>query len=233
MALGTLHSHAKKDLRRGLGQRFGPLEGDEVVGRAVVVGVAAGGDQLAHEPVHGLVLAERVFQPVVHRPHALLAERGAVGFHQVGPLERPERRILVDVHVLCRIAGEAEQPIDQLCPLGSIRGGDEDRHLLRRRQRADGIEISPANERGIVAQRRGGDADLLEAGAGQAVDEVLIGPVRQIDRLGVGHDKLGDDRAAFEADHRRADASADGLDDSLRRDAAARLRRCCRTWPRQ
>ena len=125
-----------------------------VVGRAVAEGRAAGRDQLADEAVDRLVLAERRRQPVVHRPHALLAERGAVGADQVGPFESPVGGVGVVVDVLGRVAGQAEQAVDQPVALVGVGGVEEGRGLLERRQRAGDVEEGAAQEGGVVAQRR-------------------------------------------------------------------------------
>ncbi len=120
VALGALQPHAEEELGRRLGQLRRIVGDAVVVGRAARVDRALGRDQLADELVERLVGAERLLDPVVHGPHALLAQLVAGVADQVGPLERPAGGVLVVVDVLGRVAGEAQQAIDQLRALVGI-----------------------------------------------------------------------------------------------------------------
>ena len=144
VALGALHPHAEKDLRRVL-RPVQRVVGDAVeVGRAFSKRAPLGGDDLANELVHRLVIAERRPQPVVEAPHALFAQLVAVDAQQIAPLQCPEIDKLRPV----------EHTLDCFLPFVRPLVGEEHLDIRRRRQRADYVEMNAAKELFIGTQRR-------------------------------------------------------------------------------
>ncbi len=133
VALGALETDAEEELRRRLGEVLRVVGDAVVIGRAVAERRAARGDQLADKTVERLVVAERGRQPVVQRPHALFADRGAVGANQVGPFQGPEGGVSVVVYVAGRIARQPQQSVDELVALVGMLAVEEGRRLFRRR----------------------------------------------------------------------------------------------------
>jgi len=74
VTLGTFQPDAQEQLGGRFGQVVGVAVDAEVVGRAVGVDRTFRGDEFADELVEWFVVAERAFDPVVQRPHPLLAD---------------------------------------------------------------------------------------------------------------------------------------------------------------
>ena len=130
------------------------------------------GDQLADELVVRLVVEQRLVQPGGDLLAAAVdvAGAGVVVAQQVVP----ERQPVVGV-------GDAvvEQAADQRASLVRVGVGDERFDGRRRRQQADEIEASAADERRVVGQRRRRDAVLAPVGEHDAVDRVVDARLRR------------------------------------------------------
>ena len=107
------------------------------------------------------------------------------------------------MNVAERVAGQAQEFVDELLAFvgGGLRvkGGG----LFDGWQRAGGVEESSADESGIVAKWRWFDAQFSEFLCGQFVDEVVVSPASELDRIVIRYDEHRDAGLAFEADHDR------------------------------
>jgi hypothetical protein len=125
MALGALHPNAEEELGGRFGQIVRIAVDTEVVGRAVGVDRPLPHDEFADELIERPVGAERLADPVVQGPHPLLAQGLALVADQVGPLERPQGGVLVVVGIELRVAGQAQESVDEMLPLVRIVGVEE------------------------------------------------------------------------------------------------------------
>ena len=107
------------------------------------------------------------------------------------------------MYVLGRVAGQAEQLIDQLLALVWIFRVEELPGFVHRGRGADGVEIGPAEKDGIVAQGGGDQAEFAKLGGGEAIDEVVFFPADEVRGRAERHHHLHDRRLPLKAGHRR------------------------------
>ncbi len=208
VALGTANADAQEQLSRGFGPLLGIPADLEEVGRAIDEGAALGGHNIAHEGIDRDVIAHLCPNPVVKAPHSLVLEGGAINPQEITPLERP--------------------PVDELRPFENLVDGlgslfrifvrQETAHFIRCRQRADGIEVKPAEELIIRAKRRWRETDVLPLGEQLDVNEVVGCDFRVLVQTGKRQSHLGNAGLAAKADHDVRFTSSFSSDEPSRRD---------------
>ena len=143
-----------------------PLDGAVEVDRGRAEIAAAFGEHLADKAVVGLVLAEGGANPVVIGLGGVGPEvDGELGLdpQQIAPLHGPVIRELVAL----------EEAVDQGGALVGVAVRQELGGRLRSGERADDVEIGPAEEDRVGAEVRRGDAQALEVCENQLVDFAL------------------------------------------------------------
>ena len=164
VALRALHAHAEKELRHVLHLRGGLLHPLVPGHRRVRNDGAGAGEDLAHDLVVG-----RVGQQAVAHPGMKGEVRGDVGgvralvLQQRGPF----------VGEVVGVVRAVEQRLHRAIPL--VRSGVREKGLglLQGRQPPADVERDAAEEGGVIAQRRGRDADAFEVSEDVVVDEVF------------------------------------------------------------
>ena len=150
---------------------FPALHGAVEVDRRVAEVAAAGGEQLADEPVVGLVLADGGADPAVIGLRGVGPEvDGELGLdaQQVAPLHGPVVGEL----------GAFEQAVDEGGAFVGVGVGEELRGFLGGGQRADDVEEGAAEEDGVGREVGGLDVEAFEAGEDAGVDGGLRGQGR-------------------------------------------------------
>src|SRR5262249_37620253 len=148
----ALKADAEEDLADRLGGGHRVAIRAVEAGRRVLPGGALGRDDLPGELIERQVARDRVAQPALEDPYALVAHRLFFVAEQVGPLERPEIGKL----------RKADQTIDQPFAPGGIGRAEEAARLIERGKTADGVEAGTPQERGVIHRLRGIDPKCLE-----------------------------------------------------------------------
>ena len=159
------------------------MHGEEV-GRAVLQARTLGRHHLPHEPVPRGVLRDAVADPLV------------VGVHRVGPQLRSahEQDVRPLVGPIVDELRPRQEQVDQTFPFPRRGVGQVDSDLLGRRQATDRVEEGAADERGVVARRRGLEVKPLELLEHEVVDKVLTcrtGEYVRRKHVGKGHQHAG------------------------------------------
>ena len=165
VALCAAHANAKEELRNVLQLLFGGLYLVVPSDGWVRDGVPCGGEKFANHLVIRLVGEESVAKPGVE---------GETGFGTfVDALVAQDSRPLICEKVC--IFRTREEGVDESIPL--VRAGvcEEGSGFLGGRDFARDVEGRAADEGGVVAERRGRNAEALEVGEDEVVDEVFRG----------------------------------------------------------
>ena len=160
------HSHEAQRHGLGDGLRLAALHGAVEVHLRVAEIAAAGGEHLADEPVVRHVLLDARADPAViglHRVGPELDGELRLDPQQVAPLHRPVVGELVAL----------QEAIDQLAAFVGVGILEELPRLVGRGQRADHVQVGPAEENPVGADPGRRDAQLFQPAEDQLVDPAL------------------------------------------------------------
>ena len=205
VTLGALQLDAEEHARGVVGQLVRRGVGEEIDHRVVLVEVALGSDDLAHNLIPRLVVVEARFEPPCH---FVEWDEAIVG------RARQQKR-LPDVGLMLAVIAAGEQFINELGAFVRLAAVEKGRCLFGRGNVAGEIEIDTADKLGVIAARRRSNVLGMEA----SVDGLVDVPGQS---LGVQFD-TGGERCLQTLPHRGFPAgSRGGIEDRAQSQAGER-----------
>ncbi len=164
VALGALDAHAHENLRGILGELLGVALHLIKIAGGIAERAAARAEQFAHDFIHRLILLKLIAQPLEIK-HGVLVIKAVVlsaNLQQLGPFHHPNPHEL----------GAGNQLVDELLALGGRFIGHKDRDGLGGGQPANHIKIGAPDERVVIANAAGRDANFLQLIVHELVDVI-------------------------------------------------------------